>query len=173
MKLLLKVCIRYGLVAGLLSLILLIAIFYVGRHPFLIAPFLDFRILTFGVFIFFSLKEFRDYYQGGVLYFWQGMIGSGVVVMTATVVSSIGLQIFGTLEQDFVSAYVTQLTAYLNTFPKEVIDQIGKDVFERNLKELPATHISTLVQTHFAQGLVIGFFISIILSVILRKQPKI
>src|SRR5688572_17161823 len=135
MKLLLKVCFRYGLVAGLLSFILLIVMFYIGRHPLLIAPFLDFRILTFGVFIFFSLKEFRDYYQDGVLYFWQGLIGSGVIVLTSTMVSSIALQVFGMLEKDFVSSYVTQLTAYLNSFPKEAIEQIGKDVFERNLKE--------------------------------------
>ena len=172
MKLLFKVSLRYGLVAGFLSVILLMALFYLGRHPFLIAPFLDFRILLFGIFIFFDLKEFRDYYQSGVLYFWQGMIGSAVVVVISTLVSSIGLQLFGSLEKDFIASYVKEFTAYMNTFPKEVVEQIGKEVFERNLKELPATNITDLVQTHFAQGIVIGFFVSIILSVILRRQPK-
>lgn len=172
MKLLIKVCIRYGLVAGALSFILLIVMYYLGRHPLLIAPYLDFRIVLFSILLFFGLKEFRDYHQGGVLYFWQAMIGSAVVVVVASVTSSIGLQVFGMIDKDFVSTYVTQMVSYLQTFSKEDVERIGKDVFERNINQLPTTNISVLAITYFAQGLGIGFFVSIILSVILRRQPK-
>ena len=89
MKDLVKVCVRYGAVAGVLSVILLIILYYSGRNPMLIAPFLDFRIFVLGIFIFFSLKEFRDAYQGGLLYFWQGLFGSFVVVVLSSTISSI------------------------------------------------------------------------------------
>jgi hypothetical protein len=169
---LLKLSIRYGLVAGVMATAVLIALFYMGRHPAMISPFLDFRIMVFGIFIFFSLKELRDYYQGGALYFWQGMIGGGLIVLIATVLSSIGLQIFGSLEEGFVTQYIKLMTDYLKTFPKEDIERIGKDVYERNLNALPETNIGKLVETYFAQGIAIGFFVNIILSVILRRQPK-
>jgi hypothetical protein len=169
MKVLLRVCLRYGAVAGILSGVLLIVLFYTGRHPFLISPFLDFRIFVFGVFIFFALKEYRDQHQEGILYFWQALFGSFIVVMLSSVLSSIALYIFGTLEKGFVISYVEGMTQYLKTFPPEEIERIGKDIYERNLAELPSTNILTLVITHFAQGMMIGFFISIILSVILRK----
>ncbi len=169
---LLKISIRYGLVAGLLTFILLVVLYYIGTHPLLIAPYLDFRILLFGIFIFFALKEVRDYYQHGELYFWQGMIGAGIVVLLADVIASIGVTIFGSIETEFIASYVKEMIQYLNTFSKEDIERIGKEVFERNLEQLPTTNISVLAVTYFVQGLSIGFFVSIILSVILRRQPK-
>jgi hypothetical protein len=138
----------------------------------MISPFLDFRVMLFGIFIFFSLKELRDYYQEGALYFWQGMIGGGIIVFIATIVSSVGLLIFGSLEGAFVSDYIKQMMDYLRTFPKEDIERIGKAVYDQNLELLPATDIKDLVVTYFGQGITIGFFVSIILSVILRRQPQ-
>ena len=169
MKQLLRVCVRYGIVAGILSAILLVALYYMGRNPFLISPFLDFRIFVFGIFIFFGLKEFRDVYQNGLLYFWQALFGSFVIVVLSSVISATGLQVFGSYEEGFVPSYVEGMTEYLKAFPAEEIERIGKDNYDRNLRELPSTNISTLAQTHFAQGLIIGFFVSIILSVILRR----
>jgi hypothetical protein len=169
---LLKISVRYGLVAGVLTFILLVALYYIGRHPLMIAPYLDFRILLYGIFIFFSLKEIRDYYQNGELYFWQGMIGGGIVVLLADSISSVGLTAFGSFEKDFITSYVKLMSQYLNTFSKEDIERIGKEVFERNLNQLPTTNISVLAMTYFVQGLAIGFFVSIILSVIVRRQPK-
>ena len=67
------VALKYMAFGSLLSILLILALFYAQRHPLLMPPILDFRILIFGVFIFFSLKEFRDYLNGGILYFWQGM----------------------------------------------------------------------------------------------------
>lgn len=168
---LLSVSIRYGAVAGVLTFVLMAAMYYLGRHPLLVAPYLDFRILLFGVFIFFTLKEFRDYYQEGKLHFWQGLIGGGVTVLVATSLASVGLLIFGTYNQQFLSSYIELMTEYLKTFPPEIVKQIGKEVYESNLKALPATNMRELVETYFAQGIAIGFFVNIILSVILRKQP--
>jgi Protein of unknown function (DUF4199) len=169
---LLKVSARYGVVAGVLAFILVVVIYYMGSHPLLVSPFLDFRILLFGVFIFFTLKEFRDYHQGGILYFWQGLAGGAAVTLTATTITSCMLWLFGDWDDEFVISYVNQLTEYLKSFPKEDIERIGKEIYERNLMALPATDSVDLTQTYFMQGLAIGFFVNIILSVILRKQPN-
>ncbi len=167
-----KVSVRYGVAAGFLAFILFVVMYKISSHPLLTAPFLDFRILLFGIFTFFTLKEVRDYYQGGHLYFWQGMAGGLAVVLTATTITSCLLWLFGSWENEFVVSYVTQLTAYLESFPKEDIERIGKEVYERNLRDLPATNVLDLVQIYFMQGIVIGFFVTIIVSVILRRQPK-
>jgi len=171
MKTLVKVSVRYGVGAGILASLLLSVMYYLGPHPLLTSPFLDFRILLFGIFIFFTLKEVRDYYQAGVLYFWQAMLGGFMVIFMATTITSFFLWLFGSWEKEFVGTYITQITAYVKSFPQEDIDRIGKEIYERNLKALPATNIFDLTQTYFAQGMIIGFFVSIILSVILRRQP--
>ena len=171
-KILLKISARYGVACGILAFILMLAMYYIGSHPLLIPPFLDFRILLFGIFTFFTLKEFREYHQRGILYFWQAMAGGLTVVLMAATITSCLLWLFGIWEKDFVASYVTQFTTYLQSFPKEDIDRIGKEVYERNLRELPATNVLDLVQTYLMQGIVVGVFVSIIVSVILRRQPK-
>jgi len=166
------IALRWGAIASVLAVSLLIAMYYLGRHPLMVAPFLDFRIILYGIFIFFSLREFRDYQQQGVLYFWQGMAGSFLLVTVAGTLSALFFWIFGTLETDFVPSYVKQMTAYLQNFPQEDIDRIGKEVYESNLKSLPTTNMAQLASLYLAQSFVIGLFVSIIMSVILRKQPN-
>src|SRR5688572_15897070 len=171
-KALLKLSIRYGAGAGILAFMLLLVMYYVGPHPLLTSPFLDFRILLFGIFIFFTLKEFRDYYHKGILYFWQAMLGGWTVILIATIATSFLLWLFGTWDNGFVDSYIAQAITYLKSFPQQDVDRIGKEIYDRNLKALPATNIFDLIQTYFMQGIVIGFFVNIILSVILRRQPK-
>ncbi len=169
---LIKVPLRYGLIAGVLGIILTILLYYFVQHPLLVSPYMDFRIFIFGVFIFFALKELRDFSFGGVLYFWQGMIGAFVLTLVFAFIGSAGLVLFIHFEGEFLTSYVRLFQEQLRGMPPEMIDKIGKDVYERNLELLPTTNAMGLAYTWFVQSLVIAFFISIVLSVILRRQPK-
>jgi hypothetical protein len=172
MKPIVKVPLTLGAIAGLLGAVLMIAHFYVIDHPFLIPVFFDFRIFLFGVFIFFTLKELRDLHQQGVLYFWQGLFASFIFVATYAFLSSFILGCFAYADTDFVRTYIELKTAELKAFSPEVVQQIGKEVFERNLEILPSTNGFDLAWLYFWQCFVIGIFISIIMSVILRRLPK-
>lgn len=164
--------VRYGAIAAVLSVSLMIVMFYLGRHPLMVAPYMDFRIFLYGIFIFFGLREFREYHQDGVLYLWQGMVGSFMVVATAGVLGAMLLHVFGTLEKDFIPSYIIAMTEYLKGFSEEDIQRIGKEAYERNLEELPSTNMGQIAMLYVFQSFAIGLFVSIILSVILRKQPK-
>lgn len=163
---------RNGLITGLIGVIIFISIFYLGQHPIMIAPYFDYRIFLFGVFIFFTCKEIRDNYQDGILYFWQAMTASYLVVFVATIIGSLGLLLFSSVETDFIPSYIQGMSTYLRGFPEEAIERIGREIYDRNLELLPATNATGLMETYFIQGIVIGFFVSIILSTILRRQPK-
>ncbi len=170
---LIGIAVRNGAIAAVLALVVLMIIYYfIGRHPLMIAPFLDFRIVLFGIFIFFTLKEFRESHQGGILHFSQGMAGSFIMVMVVSTLASLLLLGFIAAEPDFIANYIAQTTAYLKTFSPEDIERIGKDAYQRNLESLPATNGKQIASSYFVQSLIIGFFVSIIMSVILRKQPK-
>ena len=169
---LISIGLQWGTLSGTLTIVLVIAMYYIGRHPLMISPFMDFRVLLFGVCIFFSLREFRESHQNGALYFWQGMMASFIMVVVAATFASILLLAFCSIESSFIPSYVTAMTEYLKTFPPEDITRIGKDVYDRNLDQLPATNSKQIASLYFMQSLMIGFFVSIILSVILRKEPK-
>lgn len=166
------ISLRNGLIAGVLAVTLLMVMFYLGRHPLMVAPFLDFRIILLGIFLFFTLKEFRENHQNGELHFWQGMAGGFIMVMITATVASLLLWIFTAFEQDFIPEYVTQMTKYLSDFSDEDIKRIGKDAFQRNLDNLPSTNGKQIASSYFIQSMIVGFFVTIILSVALRRHPK-
>src|SRR5688572_19194808 len=139
------VCARYGAIAGFLGTALLVILFYRGHHPFLIPPFLDFRIILFSIFILFSLKEYRNVYSGGVLSFAEGMIGSFVFIVIFAVTASILLIIFTAMNENFLSSYINLSIEYVRSLPVEVVEKIGKDEVARNLSELPKTNMAKLV----------------------------
>jgi hypothetical protein len=169
---LISIAIRNGAIAAVLAVVLLMAMYYLGRHPLMIAPFLDFRILLYGIFLFFTLKEFRESHQDGILHFPQGMAGSFIMIMVVATLTSILLWAFMAIEPDFVAEFVTHTTEYLKTFSPDDIERIGKDAYQRNLDSLPATNGKQIASSYFVQSMIIGFFVSIIMSVILRKQAK-
>ena len=168
-----KVSLRYGGLAGVIGSALLIGLYYIGRHPFLIPVYIDFRIILFGVFIFFTLREIRDYHQAGILYFWQGVITSFLFTLFYAVISTLALLAFIHVVPEFLSDYVSLSIEQLRSLPPEVIESIGNDVYETNLKLLPETSAADLGLLYLIQSFLISLFLSIILSVILRRHPKI
>lgn len=166
------IAVRYGAIAAVLSIALNIAMFYMNRHPVMIAPFLDFRVFLYAIFIFFSLKEYRDFHNEGALHFFQGMFGSFVLVATAGVLGSILYRVFGALETNFIPEYIRLMTEYLKSAPEDEVARVGKETIERNLQALPSTNMGQIATLYLVQSFGIGLFVSIIMSVILRKQPK-
>ncbi len=169
---LVKVPIKYGAIASLISLALLLMLFYTGKHPFLIPMYADFRIFLFGVFIFFSLKEYRDQHQQGILYFFQGMVGSYIFLLAFALLSSLFVWGLTQVDNSFVDEFIKLFIEQAGTIPAEDIERVGKDNFERNLEEVSRTNGFGMAKLYFRQSLLIGFFISIIITIILRKQPK-
>ena len=173
MKPILKVSLRYGALAGIVGAALLIGLYYLGRHPFLIPVYIDFRIILFGVFIFFTLREIRDYHQGGILYFWQGLIASFLFTVFYAIISTLALLIFVNAAPSFLSDYINLSIEQLRSLPPEVIGSVGKDVYETNLKLLPETTAVDLALLYLIQCFLISLFLSILLSVTLRRHLPI
>jgi len=169
---LVRVPLLYGLMAGVLGGAICIALYYIGKHPLLFPIYFDFRIVLFGLFMFFTLKEYRDHYMGGVLYFWQGVIMCVLMVTVFAIIAGLILYGFGKFEPKYVTSFITLYTDQVKNFPKEVVDGIGKENIDRNLEALKSTNSYELAKNYFSQSYFLSFFLTIILSVILRKQPK-
>lgn len=163
---------RNGWIAGVLAFVLLMTLYYIGRHPFLFPIYFDFRIILLSVFVVMTLKEFRDDYQEGKLYFGQAMMGSFIFTFTFALVASLLVWIFCLIIPEFVTTYIKTATEQLTLIQPEVVEQLGKEEFDRNLNKLPHTLGIDLAMDYFVKTFIISFFISVIISVILRRQPK-
>ncbi len=169
---LVKIPVKFGVIAGILGAVIDIVLYYLGKHPFLFPVYYDFRVVLFCVFMFFTLKEYRDFYKGGILYFWEGSISSFIFAVVFTLVAILLMVIFGTFKPDFLSTYISLSIQQIKSIPPEIVAQIGKGVYQRNLEILPTTTLGDMMMLYAMQSFIIGLFISIILSVILRRQPK-
>lgn len=169
---LILIALRYGAIASLIGFALVVMLFYTGKHPFLIPVYADFRIFLFGVFIFFALKEYRDQQGQNILYFWQGMVGSYVFLLSFGLLAALAVYLLTLADTSFVTEFVRLFTEQANGIPPEELERVGKEDFERNLSELSNTNGYNMALLHFKQSLIIGFFISIIITIVLRKQPK-
>lgn len=170
---LIGIALRNGSIAGILAGVLLIILYFIGSHPLLILPYADFRILLFGIFIFFTLKEFRDNHQEGILSFVQGMLASFIFVTIAATIGAMVVFIFSKLYPQFVSDFIKQGLESAKAFSTNAtLSEAEKNQITVMMEGLPTTNGKSLAGQHFVQSLMIGFFVSIILSVILRKQPK-
>lgn len=167
-----KVPVVFGAIAGVLGGGLAIGLYYFGPHPFMIQPYADFRILLFGVFIFFTLKELREIHFNGVLYFSQALLASFVFLVVFALIGSTLIGSFAALNEKFLTDYIGQKSSELRNLPADIIEKIGKEYYDRNLATLPSTNSFDLATIYFTQSFAIGIFISIILSVLLRRQPK-
>ena len=114
---LVKVPLRYGAIAGVLGAVIVIALYYIGKHPLLFPVYFDFRIILFGVFMVFTLREYRDYYREGVLYFWEGLIMCVLMVTAFAVISSVLIYIFGLYDEQFVKSFIVLFTEQAKNLP--------------------------------------------------------
>lgn len=169
---LLRVASRNGLIAAVLASSMLIILYAVGKHPFLVPVYADFRIFLFGIFIFFTLKEFRDSYNQQVMYFWQGMMASYAMLGVFSIVTAIVIITLAAVQPNFIQEYISLFIEQARATEAEVIPHMGKENFERNLEAIRATNGPERAFVYFIQSIWIGFFISIIVTIILRKQPK-
>jgi hypothetical protein len=169
---LVRIPLAYGGLSGALSLLFIISFFYFGKHPFYISPFFDGRVLLMAVLLFFALREVRDYFFEGILYLWQGMGGCLVFLGGMMLVDAIGIAIFSTTQSEFIQLYIDQGLAQIKTFSPEAIKQIGQPAVEELQKSLPNTTVSDMVRLYTVQTLILGIFVTIIISVISRRQPK-
>ncbi len=162
----------YGIYASLVGAGLAAALYYIGIHPMLVFLVLDFRIALFAVFMVFLLRNLREGYFNGILMMPQAIAASGLFLAVYAVLASLLLWLFGIIVPGFVMEYITLATNQLKQMPKEAIEQIGQKTYEESIVRMPGTKAFDIALLYFVQCFGLGFFISLIISVILRRQPQ-
>ena len=168
-----RLSVRYGLISASLALLALIVFFYIGKHPFWIFPLFDIRIVLTIILLVVALREVREYHLAGYLYFWQGMTGSFAFVFTMASMGYAGVWLFGWIEPAFLTDYIAQGMKQLEALSPDALKEIGAPAVAELRKTLPETSLAWMARRYAVQTLVFGLFISVVISVVLRRQPQI
>ena len=168
---LLLVPFKYGFIGSLMIILGLIVLFYLGRHPLLLNPILDARIPLYALIIFISFKIFKEQYNGGIMHFWQGMtMGMIAYILMATSATVFIFIISEVNSTNFLSEYIRIATGQLVTNKDLFIETIGEKTYIETLAQLPATQPIHLAVDYLLKSMPIGLFLTIILSVLLRRK---
>lgn len=166
------IALRYGLIGAIINIVALLVLYFIGKHPFLIPVVFDFRIFLSTVLIIFCLREIRDFVQTGILYFWQGMVYSYVLLTSLALLASTFVWIFAATNKSFIPSYIQKLLAQFTANKAVIVENVGIDAYNSQLQNLPLTSAADLAIDYFLKSMIIGLFLTIIFSVILRRQPK-
>lgn len=164
---------KYGGFASILAALLFMILYYFGRNPLLIPPLLDFRIILFPIILAFGIRDFKENRNQGILHFWQGMSVGLQIILIVAFLMSVFILIFGSvIEPDFVSIYIEQMTAQVQSLSDEMVESVGQEALNKTLEILPSTTIIDLSSDYFIKSLPYGLFLTIIITLILRKRPN-
>lgn len=168
-----SVSIKYGSIAAVLSIVLFLILYYSGRNPLLIPAFLDFRILLFPIFLVFSMRDFKENWNGGFLHFWQGFSIGILVIGLIALLMALFILIFGSwIEPDFVSNFIQSSIEQIESAREKITTAIGEEELTKVLEILPSTTLYDLALDYFLKSLPYGLFLTIIISLILRRKPN-
>lgn len=164
---------RFGLIGAIFNILAILTVFYLGQHPLLMNPLVNGQLVLFGLIIFVSFKYFKDQYTGGILHFWQGLaIGLFAYIVMSTAIA-IFIYIFSDIENSkFLSEFIRLKTNELTLNKEAYLEArgVGEDAFNRALNILPATKPIHLALLYIRQSMLIGLFLTIIFSIIMRNK---
>lgn len=167
-----KISIKYAILCGVFLTVIFHVSNMLGSNPLIDVSHLIFDLILFGLFIFFTEKEFKTYHSNGIMHFWQGMTMGFLVYSIGTLIFAILLSIYFYFDQDAVINYQESATKFLSEKAELYKEQFGEDGYQTQLDRIRETTSWNLITSASMKKLLAGFFITPVISIILRKQPK-
>jgi len=144
------------------------ALYFIDRNPLINGKFFDFVVIP--IMIFFAIKEYRDYDNQGKLWFWQGMSIGFINYVTIGIFSAlfVGAFIFW-VDGQVLMEYINNRVDYLMTHKHEILKEMNEDRFNGTIENVKKISAMDVIWDQILRKMIIGLFLTIILSVFLRK----
>ncbi|XOV91485.1 MAG: DUF4199 domain-containing protein [Bacteroidota bacterium] len=168
----LKVSFRYALFCAGFLVILFFVSGYFGSNPLIDLSQLFFDVMIIGVFIFFALKDYKMNFYDGYLHFWQGMTIGFFLYTIVALMFSLFLALFLWADPALLTAYKESAIAFLNGKRDVYVEQFGEEGFQVQLDGIESVTAMDLWLSSGVKKIIAGFFVTPVISIILRKKPK-
>lgn len=165
---LVAVPLKFGVIGGFMVCLLILIFYKLDLDPLVNIKIADVLILS--IFIFFALKEFRDRHNNRQLHFWQGMTGGVINYLTIAAVSAIFILVLTVIiDPEMTTNYIASRIELLNENKQKLVDTMDEESYLDAVAGVKGTTGFDLALDDFLKKSIIGLFLTIIISVILRK----
>lgn len=161
---------KFGGIAGALSVLAFITLSFIYPDPTNLN--LVFGYVITPVAIFLAIKFFKEYSNNDFLSFAEGMSVGFVTYMLEALVSLGGIWLVLAVHPCLFDQVKDSKLAVLATSKESIVSQVGESSFDMTLESI-RTMVSWDVALNDALWKIIpGLFFTIIISIILRKNPN-
>lgn len=166
-----KVPLKYGIAGGLLVVLVFVVLFLLGENPLLMLQPFDFMLLP--LFLFVSIREFRDVHNGRLMFFWQGMTVGFFCYIIIALVSSVFIILFLEFcDCNLLAEFITNKVEILESGKARVIEEMGQATYDKTVTDVEATTAFIVSLDNLLKKCILGLLFTIMLSMILRTKPK-
>lgn len=166
----LKTAYQFGTLGGLLSVLSFFVLSLIYSDPTNLN--LVFGYLITPIALFLGIKFFKDYSNNGFLSFSEGMTVGFVTYILIGILSALGIWCILLAMPDLFLGIQETKWAVLEQNKEVIISQVGLNSFEStklNLQEMSAWDVAL---NDGIWKIIPGMFFSIIISIILRRNPN-
>ncbi len=173
-KMLAPIVIRFGLIGALMNIVALLILFYIGKHPLLLNPFLDARWPLYALFVYVAINTFRDE-NNGILHFWQGLSVGFLVYLIMAQMAAAFIAVWGSIEStQFLSSYISIAIEQISANKEALIqNNLSEKTITDALQILPSTTANNLAFDYFLKSMPIGLILTLLLSIVMRRKELI
>lgn len=167
-----KTAVKYAIICGLMMVVSHLIQDYAGLKPLVsINSFFIDLIMFFG-FVFFANKEFKEYKNGEILHFWQGISIGLIIILISCVIFTMFSATYYTINEFAFNEYLQDTQVHFEKLREASLEQMTEEQFEAQKKAYLDTTVFDLVRGKFFTKLVIGFLMTPLVAIVLRKQTK-
>ena len=166
----LKVALKYALIAGIFEAILFHVSRIMGVHPLTELSHLFFDVILLSLFIGVAVYEYKRYQSDGILHFWQGMTLGFLVYTPSVIFFGIFLYVYFGLDPELLSEYKVLAMQILEERKDMYLEQFGQEQYDVQVAEIQNISVNRLIFSALLKKLVAGFFVTPALSIVLRKK---
>lgn len=160
---------QFGILGGGLSILSFLILSFLYADPTNLN--LVFGYVVTPIALFLSIKFFKDYTGNGYLSFAEGMTVGFLTYLLIAVISSIGIWIILLLVPDVFATIKQVKLSVLDESMTKIIDQVGEESYRTTRENMISMDRWDVALNDGLWKIIPGMFFSIIISIILRKNP--
>jgi hypothetical protein len=157
----------FGITAGTLCVCGFILMYFLQIEP--ISMVLVFGYIITPVFVFIGIKQFRDKFNGGELFFGQGMTVGFFVYTLMAVISASFIGVFMVFEPEVFDSFKSMNINLLNEKKDILVEQLNQQAFDETYENIQRMSIMDVVMNDFLRKIIPGLFFTILISIILKR----
>jgi len=161
---------KFGGIAGALSIIAFITLSFLYPDPTNLNLVFGYVITPIAIFL--AIKFFKEYSNNGYLSFAEGMSVGFVAYMLEAIISLGGIWLVLLIHPDLFDQVKISKLDVLATNRESIVAQVGENSFDMTLESIKNMVPWDIALNDALWKIIPGLFFTIIISIILRKNPN-